>query len=287
MMPPMIMESIVLEVPDREAAARYYHDVYGLYQFPGETEVLGRPAYWLGTLGHLGVRKEIALVQGSSERPWRLLQMTYVTSDLKQLREMVLPRLQQRNIAFENLGESFAVNDPDGNRVVLAHPSPSWPVMEARLERPFLLTKLSHVTLVSGDSAAASWFYREILDFRIAEETDGVFFWLGSSSDHHSLAIAPGRGTGVDHVAFELESWAEVKRLADHLADQNVALEAGPGRHRVGGNIFIYTHDLNGLRFEFLCEMREVVNPETAKVWPRGSRAITYNAWGIVPPENP
>lgn len=79
-----------------------------------------------------------------------------------------------------------------------------------------------------------------------------------------------------------------MKVLCDHMAARGAAVEYGPGLHRPGHTIFLYTLDPSGLRFEFYCEMDQIADESTFEpiVEDPKSRMQSVNLWGPGPPDS-
>ena len=64
-----------------------------------------------------------------------------------------------------------------------------------------------------------------------------------------STTVWPFLQTGqakVNHYAYDLADWGELKKTCDHLWKNDVPIIFGPGRHGPGHNIFIYIPDPAG-----------------------------------------
>jgi catechol 2,3-dioxygenase len=83
------------------------------------------------------------------------------------------------------------------------------------------------------------------------------------------------------HYALRLESFDHLKQAADRLAAAGVKVETGPGRHSVGGNVYLFLWTPGGNRLEFSAEMPRVGKGET-KVW--SELPTAFSAWGATPP---
>ncbi len=85
---------------------------------------------------------------------------------------------------------------------------------------------------------------------------------LGVVLDSSSL---PGR---VNHIAFWTDSHEELKRAADTLMENGVAIEYGPSTHGIGEQVFLYFREPSGLRIELNTGgYRNYVPDWTPHVW--------------------
>ena len=119
--------------------------------------------------------------------------------------------------------------------------------------------RLNHAVLYVRDVDRSVAFYREVLGFRTVMGTPGRAAFLqapGSTNDHDLglFAIGPtagdsqaGRSTvGLYHLAWEVDTLAELERLAGVLAEAGALV--GASDH--GTTKSLYAKDPDGLEFE-------------------------------------
>ncbi|GGC58758.1 hypothetical protein GCM10010994_17020 [Chelatococcus reniformis] len=68
---------------------------------------------------------------------------------------------------------------------------------------------------------------------------------------HHTMALAPASGPGIQHINHQVASNDDVLRSFYHLAEQNVPIVFGPGRHPTSGARFLYFLGPNNMVFEY------------------------------------
>jgi len=124
------------------------------------------------------------------------------------------------------------------------------------------ITRLNHAVLFVRDVERSVAFYTEVLDFRRIDMTpDGfagaAFLQAPGSTNDHDLGLfelgaaagpsAAGRATvGLYHVAWEIDTLTEMKRLAASLAEHGAL--TGSSDH--GTTKSLYGKDPDGLEFE-------------------------------------
>jgi catechol-2,3-dioxygenase len=123
------------------------------------------------------------------------------------------------------------------------------------------VTRLNHAVLYVRDAQRSAAFYEEVLGFRrvpLAEGFDGAVFLQapGSTNDHdlglftvgdHVGPSGAGRQTvGLYHVAWEVDTLAELARLATALSEHGALV--GASDH--GSTKALYAHDPDGIEFE-------------------------------------
>jgi catechol-2,3-dioxygenase len=119
--------------------------------------------------------------------------------------------------------------------------------------------RLNHAVLHVRDVARSAAFYREVLGFRTTMEVRGRAAFLqaeGSSNDHDLGLFAvgsaagdspAGRGAvGLYHLAWEVDTLAELERLQHRLAEAGALV--GASDH--GTTKALYARDPDGIEFE-------------------------------------
>lgn len=135
----------------------------------------------------------------------------------------------------------------------------------------------SHAVIYVRDLEAMVDFYRDVLGFEVSDrgplgplmpDTEVVFL-SQVGSDHHQLAFAPVRGDGpsttLDHIAFRVDSFADVKAMADKLAADGRATNISPVNH---GNAWsIYFRDPEDNTIEVFCDSPWSVRQPQLEPW--------------------
>ena len=119
--------------------------------------------------------------------------------------------------------------------------------------------RLNHAVLYVRDVDRSLAFYRDVLGFRAKVEIPGraVFLQAEASTNDHGLGLfaigahagdsPAGRSTvGLYHLAWEVDTLAELRRIADVLADRGALV--GASDH--GTTKALYARDPDGIEFE-------------------------------------
>jgi len=119
--------------------------------------------------------------------------------------------------------------------------------------------RLNHAVLYVRELARSVAFYRDVLGFEVVLETAGQAAFLradGSANDHdlglfavgeRATASPAGRGSvGLYHLAWEVDTLADLDRLAGRLAEAGALV--GASDHSTTKSL--YGHDPDGLEFE-------------------------------------
>lgn len=120
------------------------------------------------------------------------------------------------------------------------------------------VTRLNHAVLYVRDLERTVAFYTEVLGFRVVMQFPGAAFFQapGSTNDHDlgtfevGSAAGPsqaGRATvGLYHLAWEVDTLAELERLAGRLSEAGALV--GASDHSTTKSL--YAKDPDGLEFE-------------------------------------
>jgi len=120
------------------------------------------------------------------------------------------------------------------------------------------VTRLNHAVLFVRDVERSVAFYRDALDFRVKAELPGAaFLQAAASQNDHDLGLfeigaqagasGAGRSTvGLYHLAWEVDTLAELERIAGRLSELGAL--AGASDH--GTTKALYAKDPDGLEFE-------------------------------------
>jgi catechol 2,3-dioxygenase-like lactoylglutathione lyase family enzyme len=120
------------------------------------------------------------------------------------------------------------------------------------------IQRLNHAVVYIRDVQRSVAFYRDVLGFRVVNEMAGraAFIQAPGSTNDHDLglfqigAAAPGstagRTVGLYHLAWEVDTLAELARLHDALRDAGALV--GASNHSTTKSL--YAKDPDGLEFE-------------------------------------
>ncbi len=121
----------------------------------------------------------------------------------------------------------------------------------------------SHAVMYVRDLETMIDFYNKVLGFEVSDRGPlgpdspiEVVFLSQAGSDHHQLAFAPVRGEGasttLDHIAFRVDSLAEVKGVADRVAADGRSQRSNGVNH---GNAWsVYFADPEDNTIEVFCD---------------------------------
>ena len=135
----------------------------------------------------------------------------------------------------------------------------------------------SHAVLYVRNLDAMLAFYADVLGFQLSDRGPldpnnpglEIAFLSQVGSDHHQLAFVPVRGDGppttLDHMAFRVESLADVKAMAARLRPTAEPPSCNPLNH---GNAWsVYFKDPEGNGLEVFCDSPWNVRQPQGKPW--------------------
>lgn len=288
MIPVRRISHAVFESPDLMRQAEYYSRVMGFSVLSQNRTrvVLGGPAG----------QEAIIFETGKSNRCLRLAFQVDPALDL----DALTAGLKRAGIGWERrsdigpyIAQAVAFTDPKGTEIELfrEHRVSPIPAFAGGIGP----MKLGHIAFAVPSAKDISNFYADVLGFRVSDWIEDKFVFMRCGPDHHTVNFLNGPSTFMHHIAYELKDWAHVLTACDILGREKRPIIWGPGRHRVGHNIFIYHRDPDDNVIEFYTEldlMKEeelgfweprpwhLTNPQRPAVW---TLAEAAPVWGLPP----
>ncbi|WP_331559751.1 VOC family protein [Actinomycetospora sp.] len=198
-------------------------------------------------------------------------------------------------------GPTYLFTDPDGHEFGLYYES-RWYRAPAELApslknqaqaypaRGVCVRRLDHVNYLGVDVVANRDQLRDTLGAMVTEQivlddSSIAGSWTTFTNKGYDAVYTrdrtgtPGR---LHHIAFAVDSRADILRAADIAIDQGVFIETGPHKHAIQQTVFLYVYEPAGNRIE-LCNAgaRLVLAPDWEPVdWTEAERA-KGQAWGL------
>ncbi len=140
--------------------------------------------------------------------------------------------------------------DPSGNKIELV----CRPQISGRRYhgmRDAGISGFSHVGLYSSDPARDEIFWTTICNARVSDRI-GDAPLLRIDKVHHTLAVLPGKKKlGIHHINHQVGSTDDVQRSNRFLAEQQIPIVFGPGRHPASSAQFLYFSGPDLVTFEY------------------------------------
>lgn len=272
------LAAIELGVPDLDASASFYENVWGLSPVKRDTDACYLRAsgadYFILAL-HRSTEPSLVRVRLAADS--RATVDALSTRVAKAGGKLLHP---PQLLKAPGGGYGFAFHDLEGREFQVLCEVQKHAAAPAN-DRP---NKLSHVVLNSLDLDRASTFMADALGFRLRDRTAKASF-MGCNADHHCLAFTNRRNSLLSHVAYELPSLDAEMRGCGRLKKAGLAIQWGIGRHGTGDNVFAYYIDPSGFAIEYTTEMQQIDDrtyvpgsPET------NARAAHADVWGYADP---
>jgi catechol 2,3-dioxygenase-like lactoylglutathione lyase family enzyme len=188
-------------------------------------------------------------------------------------RVSVRPRISSDAVAV------LSMNEP-GRTVRSNDRSPS---IEARGAQP---RRLGHVLYGTPDIDASISFLRDVLGFRMSDQSEGIIAFMRCSTDHHNVALAKSPVPFFHHSSWQVNDLDEIGNGGHHLMQKYEDVDVwGVGRHFLGSNLFWYLRDPAGNYAEYFSDLDQIDDDDLwiAKNWAPDK---SLYAWGpAVPPD--
>lgn len=180
-------------------------------------------------------------------------------------------------------GYGFSFRDPEGREFQIVTGVQRHAAVHAN-DRPY---KLSHVVFNSTRFDEAAAFARDALGFKLRDRTRKANF-MGCNADHHCLAFTDRKNTALSHVAYELPSLDAELRGCGRLKKAGLQIQWGVGRHGTGDNVFAYYLDPDNFAIEYTTEMQQVDDATyVAGTVETNNRPSHADVWGLSEPPTP
>jgi len=207
---------------------------------------------------------------------------------------------ERRSDAAPGQPSSVAFRLPTGQEVVLV-PRPGRPLYRhpgfdvSSRRRGVGPADIDHITIAYSDgpdARAVAHILSAGLGFVISDvlvnaDDEWQAAWTRVGDVHHDIGLIRCQpGASLHHLAWTVDNMEHQKRAADTLASWGHALETGPGRHGVGGNLYSYLWTPGGNRYELSAEMPRVLGGNSEPVVRKVGEFNAFSAWGAARPES-
>lgn len=273
------LRSVALAVPDVDASARFYTEVWRL-----DEVARSNGSVYLRATGE--AHHVLSLHPGPRAA---LRDVTFSTRHANALHEIARAAPAAGATVVTPVGpidepgggSGLTLRDADGRVLRVMHGDATHADAHERKDKP---VRLAHVVLNSHDVAATQRFFEQALGFRLADRTR-IMAFLNCNRDHHSVALGDADNDALNHIAFLMPDLESVMRGGGRMRDAGFGIEWGPGRHGPGNNAFNYFVGPDDVVIEYTAEVQQI--DETYRVgspddwkWPAGR----VDQWGISQP---
>jgi len=115
------------------------------------------------------------------------------------------------------------------------------------------LEGMGHVVLATPDLPASERFYCDVMNFRISDRIGNAVIHMRCFPNplHHSFGIGAASAAQLHHLTFMVAHVDDIGRANKRMADHQVPIVYGPGRHPQSGSFFFYFLDPDGFTLEY------------------------------------
>jgi 2,3-dihydroxy-p-cumate/2,3-dihydroxybenzoate 3,4-dioxygenase len=151
-----------------------------------------------------------------------------------------------------------AFRDPSGNGIELVY-RPTHSGKHYHGGRDAGITGFSHVGLCSSDVTRDEQFWTHVCNARVSDRI-GDAPLLRIDEVHHSIALFPSGGAGIQHINHQVETGDDVMRSYYFLKERDVPITFGPGRHPSSSARFLYFEGPDGMVFEYSSGVKSIAD---------------------------
>lgn len=256
---------VALYGPDTAELARFYRVLYGLT----ESHAAGDSVFLSG--GIYG-SFDLQLIAGDGPRMDHFAFSVASAADIVEARERLGAAgvaVADADLALEpGIAEGIDFELPCGLRMQLVLESDPVQYTFGRTHGLDHLTgigpvPLDHVNFTSHALKEDVDFLVEHLDFTFTDALrptpdKWLLGFTRCGERHHDIAfsgVGPERQPALHHLAWEVSSFDAIVRACDLVAEMGLELDCSPGRHMLGGQLYVYYRDPAGNRNELVCGM--------------------------------
>jgi catechol 2,3-dioxygenase-like lactoylglutathione lyase family enzyme len=144
--------------------------------------------------------------------------------------------------------------------------------------------KFEHISVNSTVKPELEVFMQELLGLRVSDRAEDRGIWMRVSDEHHGFSILADQTDALQHYAWQIECWDDMRRVGDRLMATGRRFLWGPGHHGIGDNYFSYFFDADGAIVEYSGDIQRIEDEATyvPRTWP--DVVDTVNRWGNPPP---
>lgn len=266
---------VALNVSDIERSTEFYDKVLGLQHV--ETNENGLSFYRCGNDHH-------NIILYPAETPG-IKRVGFQLENDKHLEicyeELVKNGLNPREVSEKELkelkqGRSFRIVEPNTGLEIEFYSKMMYMVKDY-VPKHTKIQRLGHLVLNCVDVESTLKFFTEKLNFVISDQLgDNAWLRCYPSPYHHSLALIKNNENKLHHVNFMVTDIDDIGMARHRIANSEIPIVFGPGRHEPSTSIFLYFLDPDGMSLEYSFGMEEF--PEEN---PRDARMLETSPWTL------
>ncbi len=290
---------VALVTPDIERSFSFFHDVLGLEESGRRGDTIFLRAW--GDFEHHSLSLSPGPEAYVEHIAWRARRAEDVEGFRGRLREAGLSVQSLEAGAEEAQGPAIRFDVPGGQTFEIYYEMQKAlapPEQRSRLRnqvsrsssRGISPRRIDHVNVRVPNPAALHEWLVDNLGFKVRERirlNNGTVpaAWLSVTPFVHDIAVnieKSGRLGRFHHLAFWMDERQDILRAADILRENDVKIDAGPGKHGISQAFYLYFRDPgSGLRIELFSGGYLILEPDWAPIeWPEDSLEEGLTWWG-------
>ncbi|WP_428912023.1 VOC family protein [Niallia sp. Krafla_26] len=195
--------------------------------------------------------------------------------------ELVKNGLEPREVSEKELkelkqGRSFRIVEPNTGLEIEFYSKMMY-MVKAFVPKHTRIQRLGHLVLNCVDVESTLKFFSEKLNFEVSDQLgDNAWLRCYPNPYHHSLALIKSNENKLHHVNFMVTDIDDIGIARNRIANSEIPIVFGPGRHEPSESIFLYFLDPDGMSLEYSFGMEEF--PEEN---PRDARMLETSPWTL------
>jgi len=279
-----------LETHDPTRLAEFYTSIFGLAEMGKDKDRV-----FLGTsTGQLALVLRHSSNTGCSKATFQVAPQIELSEVTRSLQAKGIAAKAQSDPA-PGIGKLITFDDANGTTIEICNEG-QLVAPNKRAASAILPLKLGHLAFRVKDLHATTKFYTDVLGFRVSDWRKDIYAFLRCGPDHHTMNIVAGDRPKLHHMAFEVRDGSALLAASDFLGVNGLQIEWGPGRHIIGGNMFVYFRNPDANIMELYADMAQMKHEELGAFevrpwhWDRPYRPKDWppstlsNLWGPPPP---
>lgn len=128
--------------------------------------------------------------------------------------------------------------------------------------------RLGHIVMFVSDLEKAQNWYMGMLGLKLSDWMPGFMsFFHARPGDHHVFALIQSTHPGLHHSSWGVDTFDDIVKGADHMADGGYREGWGLGRHTLGSNLFHYSRDPWGSWTEYFADIDQINGSWKPRGW--------------------
>lgn len=239
---------------------RCSNDHHNIILYPADTPGIKRVGFQLENDKHLEICYEELVKNGLNPRE-------VSDKELKELKQ----------------GRSFRIVEPNTGLEIEFYSKMMYMVKDY-VPKHTKIQRLGHLVLNCVDVESTLKFFTEKLNFVVSDQLgDNAWLRCYPNPYHHSLALIKSNENKLHHVNFMVTDIDDIGMSRNRIANSEIPIVFGPGRHEPSTSIFLYFLDPDGMSLEYSFGMEEFPEENSRDARMLETSPWTLDRWGGKP----